>query len=286
VLYWAATAWLVARLLLSRRFENDSLGAPEGEPYVEWVAAVLPRVLALTATLPISILTLQTNLALGLVVCSFSAVFILLLVLRTRFGDVTERNSYGAFNYLGPISRQAVLGMLAFSFTLLAGLWNVLAGCLIAVLWLVLAIGLLIWDATRQWFCLKNAQSKQEKEARIEKSAQMNAEARKHWGTFVISLIVGVSTLVLMAVATDEIELARELSSPALLLFALGSWTIFGGFVLSYLPMSRGGINLVPWLPLLLFGIGNLHETHWVAHASPSQPQKNARAAHNASRNG
>lgn len=267
VLYWATTAWLVARLLLSRNFQNDSLGAPNGEPFVDWVAAVLPRVLALAATLPITILTLQANLPLGCLVGGTSAVFLLFLVMRTRFGEVTEGHSYGAFGYLGPVSRQAVLGLVAFSFTLLAGLWDVLAGRVMAAVWLASAISLLIWDASRYWFPLECAETKQQKTALEEISQGLNKEARERWGTFAISFVIGALMLAVMVIEPDEIALARMLTSPALLLFALGSWTIFGGFVLSYLPMSKRKpwITLAPWLPLLLFGVGSLYETHWVA---------------------
>lgn len=267
VLYWATTTWLVARLLLSRNFQNDSLGAPNGEPFVDWVAAVLPRVLALAATLPITILTLQANLPLGCLVGGTSAVFLLLLVMRTRFGEVTEGHSYGAFGYLGPVSRQAVLGLVALSFTLLAGLWDVLAGRVMAAVWLASAISLLIWDASRYWFPLECARTKQEKTALEEISQALNKETRERWGTFGISFVTGALMLAMMVIEPDEIALARMLTSPALLLFAMGSWTIFGGFILSYLPMSKRKpwITLAPWLPLLLFGVGSLYETHWVA---------------------
>ena len=70
--------------------------------------------------------------------------------------------------------------------------------------------------------------------------------------------------LALIGLSDDEVDLARRLGLPALLLFALGSWTVFGGFVLTYLPLSRRWIGLATWPPLLFVAFAS-RETHFVA---------------------
>ncbi|MEX8496157.1 hypothetical protein, partial [Sphaerotilus sp.] len=245
VLYWAATAWFVARLLLSRKFKNDSLGADADPPFVHWVAVVLPRLLAILATFPVCLLTFQRNRMLGLVTSIAAGLFLGLLVLRTRFGDVLEKNTYGHFERLGASGRQATLGLLTFSAVLLGGLWSVPAGRVLAGLWLAAAAGLWQWDRRRTWV--------------------FQSDAQQRWGVFVLNLFWGSATLSLMASADDEIGLARSLTSPAILLFALGSWTVFGGFVLTYLTMARWSVGVAHWLPLVLYLAGSVHETHWIA---------------------
>jgi len=65
-----------------------------------------------------------------------------------------------------------------------------------------------------------------------------------------ILLLVFVSVGLWIALPLGMEHVARRVGSPALLLFALMSWTIFGGFVLTYLPKSRGRSALT-WVPLL-----------------------------------
>lgn len=65
---------------------------------------------------------------------------------------------------------------------------------------------------------------------------------------------------------------ARALGSPALLLFAMGSWIVFGGIVLTYAPKALIGYQLTP-LPLLLFlAFAPLNDNHRVA-----DPDRSAR---------
>ena len=86
--YWAVSAWLVARLLLSRRFEHDGLGVARADAYANWVAAVLPRLLACLALLPVTLLTAQINMLMGVVTGLLALLILTALVLRSRFGDV------------------------------------------------------------------------------------------------------------------------------------------------------------------------------------------------------
>lgn len=66
---------------------------------------------------------------------------------------------------------------------------------------------------------------------------------------------------------------ARALGSPALVLFAMGSWIVFGGIGLTYVPKAMMGVPLTP-LPLLLFvALAPLNDNHRVA-----DPQRSAAA--------
>lgn len=263
MLYWAVSAWLVTRLLLSRKFSNDGLGArPADAPFLNWVAAALPRLLAFLALLPVSLLTWQINRMLGAITLLCSAIVIVLLVMRTRFGGVTEANSYGSFDLMGPASRQAIWGFMALSVTLLGGLWVVSAGRVLSALWLMGAVVLRQFDANRQW-----------PGAAPDQNIELRQEARSQWAVLAVSLIAGAAMLGLMLACSDEIELARRLTSPAILLLAMGSWTLFGGFVLTYLPLSWRWIGLATWLPPLLFVAFGGIETHFVAQRGPAAQQ-------------
>ena len=255
MLYWAVSAWLVTRLLLSRKFSNDGLGATAADrPYLNWLAAVLPRVLAFLALLPVSLLTLQINRTLGAITLACAGLVIVLLVMRTRFGGVAENNSYGAFAFMGPDSRQAVWGLMALSLSLLGGLWALHIGQGLTALWMLGAVGLRRWDHHRVWPALSATQS-----------AAMQRQAQRQWLVSAISLLAGAAVLALMLVSADAVALARHLSAPAILLLAMGSWTLFGGFVLTYVPLTWRWIGLATWLPPLLLLVFSGRETHFVA---------------------
>jgi hypothetical protein len=64
-----------------------------------------------------------------------------------------------------------------------------------------------------------------------------------------VLLMFAVSGLVLAAVWFGQEAASRALGAPALLLFAFGSWTVFGSIVLVYLPKSAGWPSLA-LLPL------------------------------------
>jgi hypothetical protein len=80
-----------------------------------------------------------------------------------------------------------------------------------------------------------------------------------------VLLMFAVSALVLAAVSFGQEAAARALGAPALLLFAFGSWTVFGSIVLVYLPKSAGwpSLALLPLFAVLLASIWN--ENHVVA---------------------
>jgi hypothetical protein len=78
-------------------------------------------------------------------------------------------------------------------------------------------------------------------------------------------LMFAVSGMVLAAVCIGRETASRLLGAPALLLFAFGSWTVFGSIVLVYLPKSAGwpSLALLPLFAVLLSSISN--ENHFVA---------------------
>jgi hypothetical protein len=80
-----------------------------------------------------------------------------------------------------------------------------------------------------------------------------------------VLLMFCVSALVLAAVWFGQEAGARALGAPALLLFAFGSWTVFGSIVLVYLPKSAGwpSLALLPLFAALLASAWN--ENHFVA---------------------
>ncbi|MFG6490250.1 hypothetical protein ACG04R_26495 [Roseateles sp. BYS78W] len=66
---------------------------------------------------------------------------------------------------------------------------------------------------------------------------------------------------------------ARALGSPALVLLAMGSWIVFGGILLTYVPKALIRIPLTP-LPLLLFvAFAPLNDNHVVANPDSSARQ-------------
>ena len=84
---------------------------------------------------------------------------------------------------------------------------------------------------------------------------------------FIGALFV-VSFGVWLAIPWGLQHVTRPLGAPALLLLALMSWTIFGGFVLTYLPKSRGSPAMA-WIPVVaLLAFYRLNENHPVAPPS------------------
>lgn len=106
----------------------------------------------------------------------------------------------------------------------------------------------------------------------IERFEQLSAEA---W-SFITALFV-VSFGLLIALPLGMETVARPIGSPALLLFALMSWAIFGGFVLTYLPKSLG-FPAITWLLLVVLVVfARWNENHYVARGrgadnAPPQP--------------
>jgi hypothetical protein len=100
--------------------------------------------------------------------------------------------------------------------------------------------------------------------------------SKLNWkGWLLVSLLGAVSFFVFLSLCIDEIGVARWIGAPAILLFALGSWSIFGGFVLIYLPMSWRFPAWTPW-PFVLAALFSL----WMEnHNVPLGPPPAAQAA-------
>jgi hypothetical protein len=80
-----------------------------------------------------------------------------------------------------------------------------------------------------------------------------------------IALLFILSVALWLAIPWGMAAVARPLGAPTLLLLALMSWTLFGGFVLTYLPRSFG-YPAFTWIPLiLLLGFSSWNENHPVA---------------------
>jgi hypothetical protein len=142
-----------------------------------------------------------------------------------------------------------------------------LTGALLILTGLLVLLGLVF---RRQW-----AQSHQHPwvarwEARgpesIERFEQLSAGA---W-SFITALFI-LSFGLLIALPLGMETLARPIGSPALLLFALMSWAIFGGFVLTYLPRSLGYPEITWLLLLVVVVFARWNENHYVARGTGAE---------------
>lgn len=89
-----------------------------------------------------------------------------------------------------------------------------------------------------------------------------------------VALVILLQWGVLGALLLWPEATARAIGSPALVLLALGSWTVFGGIVLTYVPKALIGFPLTP-LPVLLFiAFAPLNNNHRVA-----TPERSAQRA-------
>jgi hypothetical protein len=89
-----------------------------------------------------------------------------------------------------------------------------------------------------------------------------------------IALVLLMQWTVFAALVTWPEATARALGSPGLVLLALGSWIVFGGILLTYVPKALIRVPLTA-LPLLLFvAFSPLNDNHRVA-----APERSARAA-------
>jgi hypothetical protein len=70
------------------------------------------------------------------------------------------------------------------------------------------------------------------------------------WLTIAAGLLL--SHLVLVAIMVSPITASRAIGAPALMLLAIGSWTLVAGLGFSYLPRTWGWVTL-GWVPLVLF---------------------------------
>ncbi len=199
-LYWAFTAWFVARLMLARAFEPDSVGAGDHlKRYANACARIIPRALGLLACVP---------LALGM------------------------------------------LGV-GWGYALMLG---------------VLAVGFLLFVWRRREL-FRSADPLPPEEFAYYRSTQ--PVPRKAWAF--LALLVLLSWLVFLALWWAPVQAGRFIGSPALLLVALGGWTLAGSMGLSYWPKTRRWPTLT-WLPALLLLAASGADNHPVARHRADTP--------------
>jgi len=111
-------------------------------------------------------------------------------------------------------------------------------------------------------------------DVRREAIAQMAREDRMATPSrILIALVLLLQWAVFAALLAWPEATARALGSPALVLLAMGSWIVFGGIVLTYVPKALFGLPLTP-LPLLLFLVFSpFNDNHRVAPPDGSTPR-------------
>ena len=87
-----------------------------------------------------------------------------------------------------------------------------------------------------------------------------------------MAAMVAISWLLLLSVLIGKADAARAVGSPALLLAALGGWTLFGSIALMYVPKSLGwpALTLLPFA--LALGASFSNENHLVAQSAADGP--------------
>ena len=80
-----------------------------------------------------------------------------------------------------------------------------------------------------------------------------------------LGVLAAIPLLLLVSVVVEPIGVSRFVGTPALILFALGAWTLVGGMGLTYWPKWREwpSMSWLPLVPLLLFASCN--DNHPVA---------------------
>ncbi len=77
-LYWAFTAWFVARLMLGRKFQIDTVGVtPETQAFANHCARIIPRALGLLASVPLALAMFAINIMYGVVLICLAAIYLL-----------------------------------------------------------------------------------------------------------------------------------------------------------------------------------------------------------------
>ena len=205
-LYWAVTAWFVARMMLARRFDPDTVGAgPALMRYANACARIIPRALGLLACVPLALAMLGVSKVYAAVLLTLAAGFVLFVWRRRELFPPDALRAQEEFPYyrvkeLPP--PRAWVGL----------------GALFALSW---AVFVALWLA--------------------------------------------------------PVQVGRFIGSPALLLVALGAWTLVGSMALSYWPKTRRWPSLTA-LPLLLLVAGSAVDNHPVARPRDTTPATDWRA--------
>lgn len=172
-LYWAFTAWLVARLMVGRRFARDIVQPPAGsENFADLCARWIPRGLGLLSTVPLVVTMLAANLVFGLIMAALAAAFAAFLIWRHTVPWLRDpdrangESAYRCFDHMSPRAQGwlALLFAVSWLVFVLVWLWPVPAGrALGAPVLLLFALGawtlfgsmvLSYWPNTRGWWTL------------------------------------------------------------------------------------------------------------------------------------
>lgn len=141
---------------------------------------------------------------------------------------------------------------------------------------ITLALYLFVWKR-RAWLLKLSTESRLARwlalDLRREAIALMVREDRMATPSrILIALVMLLQWAVFAALLAWPEATARTLGSPALVLLAMGSWIVFGGIMLTYVPKALIGLPLTP-LPLLFFlAFAPLNDNHRVAppdHGTP-----------------
>jgi len=161
----------------------------------------------------------------------------------------------------------AVLAALPVPIDLIRDPERLLTGALLTATGVLVLVGLVF---RRQWAQQRNQKWVRQWQMQGRENFQRFDRLSAGAWSFIAALFV-VSYALLIALPWGMETVARPIGSPALLLFALMSWTIFGGFVLTYLPKSLGypAATWVLLLAIVLFAPVN--ENHYVARGVGAQ---------------
>ncbi len=100
----------------------------------------------------------------------------------------------------------------------------------------------------------------------IERFEQLSSGA---WSFISALFIVSFGLLIALPLGMESV--ARPIGSPALLLFALMSWAIFGGFVLTYLPKALGYPEITWLLIVVVVLFARWNENHYIVRGTGAQ---------------
>ena len=139
----------------------------------------------------------------------------------------------------------------------------------VALLAVTLLLALFVWKR-RAWLLklgpnsvlarMLSLDGRREALESMQREDRMSAPSR-----LFIALVLLLQWAVFAALIAWPEATARALGSPALVLLAMGSWIVFGGILLTYLPKALIRVPLTP-LPLLLFlAFSPLNDNHRVA---------------------
>ncbi|MFO1319432.1 MAG: hypothetical protein U1F52_07445 [Burkholderiales bacterium] len=276
--YLAFSTWFTARALIGRRYPRDPIGLCDSAPFAAAAVRMLPRLLAVAATLPVALFFLASvRTEYGVCLLLLTGAFLGLVAYRTRIRS--------------PVIGGAI-GVLATSFGVgwftadgqgsSAAGWAVLALVAAAVLALALVTRReTSSDAARDelfGFALDPARPGQPVPLPGEQFAHFDGLTRRGSGVAAWLFVPSFGMLALLWAGEECV--ARHVGAAAILLTALASWTLFGGLLLTYLPKARLGMPAFTWIPALcVVAFARCNDNHGVAVRGVARSQRAATAS-------